>query len=147
MLRKRIHVKGYTTPREFSGFQIPIALQSAAIRRYCDDHGLVFNHHVAENISRGTFLVLERIVVNAHLFHALAMCSVSMLPNASERRVMLLERCVSAGMTVHFLFESLVVSRHEDITIVEELVALTGLLNIDSDFSRISNIQEFVNLR
>jgi len=138
-----LNVKGYTTPREFSGFQIPITLQSASIRRYCDERGLVFNHHVAENITPGTYLVLERVVAEAHLFQAVAMCSISMLPSNSERRAELLERSVNAGMTLHFIFETLVVTSHEDIAVVEQLIALMGLSK--GTLNRFSSIQQFVN--
>lgn len=140
-----INVKGYTTPREFSGFQIPITLQSATIRRYCDERGFVFNHHVAENISPGTYLVLERVIAEANLFQALAMCSISMLPSESQRRTELLEHCVSRGLTVHFLFESLIVTGREDIAIVNQFVSLTSLLN--NGFDRVSQIRELINLK
>jgi sporadic carbohydrate cluster protein (TIGR04323 family) len=142
MLRGQINVKGYATPRQFSGFQIPIPLQSAAIRRYCDERGLVFNHHVVENVFPGTFLVLERIVAEAHLFQAMAMCSISMLPNDSARRTNLLDRCVNVGMTVHFLFESLIVSSREDIAVVDELLSLTGLLK--DDLYRVRLMRDFL---
>lgn len=139
----QINVKGYTTPREFSGFQIPITLQSAAIRRYCDERGFVFNHHVAENISSGTYLVLERVIAEANLFQALAMCSVSMLPRDIEHRTQLLESCVKNRLTIHFLFESLIVTTCEDIETVNHLLSLTALLK--NDQGRISYIAEFLN--
>lgn len=139
----QIKVKGYTTPREFSGFQIPITLQSAAIRRYCDERGFVFNHHVAENISSGTYLVLERVIAEANLFQALAMCSVSMLPRDIEHRTQLLESCVKNRLTIHFLFESLIVTTCEDIETVNHLLSLTALLK--NDQGRISYIAEFLN--
>lgn len=137
------NVKGYTTPRGFSGFQVPISLQSAAIRRYCEEQGLTFNHHVSENITPGTYLVLERIVAEAHLFQALAMCSIGMLPNNEIQRSNLLARCVTAGLTVHFLFEQVVVKTHKDINSLDELLSLTGLLRNDS--GRMSLIQNLIH--
>jgi len=142
MSQGQINVKGYTTPREFSGFQIPIPLQSASIRRYCDEHGLVFNHHVAENITPDTFLVLERIVSEAHLFQAIAMCSISMLPRDTGHRTELLECCVKKGLTTHFLFESLIVTTCEDIETINHLLSLTTLLK--NDRGRMSYIEDFL---
>lgn len=138
-----INVKGYTTPRGFSGFQIPIPLQSAAIRRYCDERGLTSNHHVAENITPDTFLVLERIATEAHLFQALAMCSIGMLPQDPYYRSDLLERFVASGITVHFLFEQMVVSSPNEINAVDDLLSLTGLLQKDS--GRVVHIRNFIN--
>jgi sporadic carbohydrate cluster protein (TIGR04323 family) len=70
------------------------------------------------------------------------MCSISMLPNDSARRTNLLDRCVNVGMTVHFLFESLIVSSREDVAVVDELLSLTGLLK--NERSRLSYIEEFL---
>lgn len=122
-----INVKGYTTPRPFSGFQIPIPLQSLSIRRYCEDRGLVFNHHVVENISPKMYLVLERVVKEAHLYQAIAMCSVGLLPNDDKYRSTLLKRCLAVGVSVHFIFEHLVVSSETDIAGLNDLLSLTAL--------------------
>lgn len=142
MPNRVVNVKGYATPREFSGFQVPIPLQSAAIRRYCDERGLVFNHHVVENISPGRFMVLERIVAEAHLFQALAMCSISMLPRDIKHRTKLLESCVKSGTALHFVFESLIVISYEGIEAVNDLLSLTNLLK--DDHARIQAVKELV---
>jgi len=123
-----INVKGYTTPRPFSGFQIPIPLQSLSIRRYCEDRGLVFNHHVVENISPKTYFVLERIVREAHLYQAIAMCSIGLLPNDETYRSTMLRQCVTAGVSVHFIFEQLVVSSEDDIGQLNDLSSLCNLI-------------------
>jgi len=128
-----VNVKGYTTPRPFSGFQIPISLQSLSIRRYCEDHGLTFNHHVVENISPKTYFVLERIVQDAHLYQAIAMCSIGLLPSDTKYRSAILKRCSSAGVSVHFIFEQLVVSSQRDINTLNDLLALTALSLQKSD--------------
>lgn len=127
ILMTTINVKGYTTPRPFSGFQIPIPLQSLSIRRYCEDRGLVFNHHVVENISPKTYFVLERVVKEAHLYQAIAMCSIGLLPNDETYRSTMLNQCVTAGVSVHFIFEQLVVSSEADIASLNDLLSLSSL--------------------
>jgi sporadic carbohydrate cluster protein (TIGR04323 family) len=139
MSLEAINVKGYTTPRTFSGFQIPIPLQSMAIRRYCEDRGLVFNHHVVENITPDTYLVLERIIREAHLYQAIAMCSVGMLPTDSQHRTALLSLCLDQDTSVHFLFEQTVVTSQSDIHAVNELISLTNL--VSGSPSRLGNFQ------
>jgi sporadic carbohydrate cluster protein (TIGR04323 family) len=143
MANAPLNVKGYATPREFSGFQIPIPLQSAAIRRYCDEHGLVFNHHVVENITPGTYLVLERIVAEAHLFQAMAMCSIGMLPGDRAHRNDLLEGCVRTGLVVHFLFEQIILRTKEDVALVNEILSLMWLSKSDS--GRFVSLRSLVN--
>jgi hypothetical protein len=45
-------------------------------------------------------------------------------------------------MTVHFLFESLIVSSREDIAVVNELLSLTGLLK--DDLNRVRLMRDFL---
>lgn len=123
-----INVKGYTTPRDFSGFQIPVSLQSLAIRRYCDDRGLIFNHHVNENITPDSFLVLERIVNEAHLYQAIAMCSVGLLPEKRSQRTELLERALAKDVSIHFVFEQFAINSLNDLETLDSLVALSSLV-------------------
>ena len=125
-------VKAYTTPRSFGGFQIPIALQSAAIRRYCDECDLVFHHHSSENLAAHSFAVLASITDSAEHLAGIAMCSVQMLPESLPLREHLLRRATDAGCPVHFVFERLVVSSHSDLSAVTELLELVALTRATS---------------
>jgi len=100
-----------------------------AIRRYCEDRGLAFNHHVAENITTDTYLVLERIVEEAHLYQAIAMCSIGMLPSDSQHRTALFARCLAHKTSIHFLFEQIIVATESDVLAVDELISLTNLIS------------------
>lgn len=122
------NVKGYTSRRAFSGFRIPIPLQSASIRRYCEDHKFVFNHHVVENLTPETFLVLERVVAEAHLYDGIAMCSIGMLPSEMAYRTSLLQRCIDAEVSVHFIFEQYVVRTTKDLAELNDLLSLVQVL-------------------
>ena len=133
------NVKGYTTTRPFSGFQIPIPLQSQAIRRYCEERGLTFNHHVVENISPDSFLVLERVIAEADLYKGVAMCSIGMLPASRQYRSSLLARCFASGTKVHFLFEQFVLASEADIEALNELLVLTNLAENQS--SRVGDLR------
>ena len=123
-----INLKGYTTPRTFSGFQIPVPLQSATIRRYCEERGLVFNHHVSENVTENTYLVLERLVSDSEHFEALGMCSIGMLPSDSAHRSSLLNRCLTNGTSIHFILEQIVLSSVAECDAFDELLTLTTML-------------------
>lgn len=140
-----LDVKGYTTSRNFSGFQIPIPLQSQAIRRYCAERGFVFNHHVVENITPNSFLVLERVIEEAGLQRGIAMCSIGMLPNDSQYRRSLLTRCANSGTTVHFIFEQFVLASEVDIEPLNELLLLTRLLARKS--SRVRDLQSALTVK
>jgi len=113
------------------------------IRRYCEERGFVFNHHVAENITPDSYLVLERLVTEASQYHALAMCSIGMLPRESTVRESMLNRCVTDGLSVHFIFEQIVVSGSKDIGHVNELLSLIELL--DDPKAQIQSLLDLVN--
>ena len=126
-----MNVKGYTTPQPFAGFQIPIALQSLAIRRYCEDRGMIFNHHASENIGSTSFLVLQKLVDEALSYRAIAMCSVGMLPKNRSRRTELLRRAVTRSVSLHFVFEQVIVVSHDDVSQLNDLSSLCNLIPSD----------------
>lgn len=126
-LAKPANLKGYASPRSFSGFQIPIPLQSLTIRRYCEDRGLKFNHHVVENITPSSYLVLERVVADAHQYQAVGMCSIGMLPSDPQYRTRLLSKCIDMGTSLHFVFEQIIVSETSDIAALNDLLSLTSV--------------------
>jgi sporadic carbohydrate cluster protein (TIGR04323 family) len=119
--------KAYTSSRAFGGFQIPIPLQSAAIRRYCEERSLTFHLHVVENLIPGNYLVLESVVTSADQFDGIAMCSVDMLPSNASHRRDIVRRCLAAGCRLHFLFEQRVVATAAD---ADELEMLIGLVTV-----------------
>ncbi|MEY4401668.1 MAG: hypothetical protein RL072_1533 [Actinomycetota bacterium] len=129
------NVKGYTSRRAFSGFRIPIPLQSASIRRYCEDRKYVFNHHVVENLTPDSFLVLERVVKEAHLYDGIAMCSMGMLPKSVSHRTSLLQRCIDAEVSVHFIFEQYVVQTASDVAELNDLLSMVHVMASTSNRS------------
>ena len=119
--------KTYTTPRSFGGFQIPITLQSATLRNYCEKNNLIFHLHVVENQIPNTYLVLEALVEKANQYDGIAMCSVSMLPIDREHRRLIVKRILEQGCALHFTFEQVVISSIDQTTELEELVSLIEL--------------------
>jgi len=119
--------KAYTSPRKFGNFQVPIALQSYAIRKYCADRGLVFHLHANENYISDSYLVLETLVESASSYEGIAMCSYFMLPSNSEYRKDIVWRLIDAKCRLHFVFEQLVVGNRSSAQELENLIALVGL--------------------
>jgi len=126
-----VNVKGYTTPQPFAGFQIPITLQSLAIRRYCEDRGMVFNHHLSENIGPDGYLVLQKLVDEALSYRAIAMCSFGMLPKNLSRRTELLRAALTRGCSFHFVFEQVTIDSYDDLNQLNELRSLCNLIPSD----------------
>ena len=124
---KQKATKAYTTPRSFGGFQIPITLQSTALRNYCEKMDLIFHLHVVENQIPNTYLVLESLVEKAYRYDGIVMCSVSMLPGDPKVRQMINRRVLEQGCSLHFTFEQLVVSSLDQLSELEELVTLIQL--------------------
>jgi sporadic carbohydrate cluster protein (TIGR04323 family) len=136
--------KAYTTPRAFGGFQIPISLQSAAIRRYCEERGLSFHLHANENLIPNTYLVLESVVADAASYEGIAMCSTDMLPTDSRHRRDLVQRCLTAGCRLHFLFEQRVVATTTNADELETLISLGMVAR--TDVARRAELQALARL-
>jgi len=95
-----------------------------------------------ENISPNTFFVLERVMQEAHLYQAIAMCSLGMLPKDATYRHALLEQCTRAGVSVHFVFEQVIIDSPNDIESLDELLSLTNLA--PSDLEQIRHIFDLI---
>lgn len=121
--------KAYTTPRSFGGFRVPINLQSAAIRSYCDSAGLVFHLHSNEICVADSYVVLESLVDRAKQYEGIAMCSIAMLPTSQQHRLALIDRVLRAGSCLHFIFEQLVVTDHSAMADLEDLRLLIELVS------------------
>ena len=102
-------------------------MQSTTLRNYCEKNNLIFHLHVVENQIPNTYLVLEALVEKASHYAGIAMCSVSMLPNSREYRRSIIKRTLEQGCALHFTFEQIVISSIDQITELEELVALIEL--------------------
>lgn len=96
-----------------------------AIRRYCEDRDFVFNHHVVENITPDSYLVLERVAREASQYQAIAMCSIGLLPKEKSHRNEIMAACIRAGTSLHFVFEQIVIN---DLKQVQELSEFLNLM-------------------
>jgi len=114
-----------------------------AIRRYCEERRMTFNHHVVENITPNTYLVLERVVEDAHFYQAIAMCSIGMLPADTKYRSSLIGRCLDHGVSVHFVFEQTIVKSHSDLPELNELLSLIALTS-KADYRR-EHLRQFLH--
>lgn len=117
-------LKGYTFPREFGGFIVPIPMQSGMLRQYAMDHRLEFHLHVVESILPGSYVIFEDLVRSASSWAAIGMCSIFMLPSNSDRRRQLLCQALRAGCSLHFVLEQLVISHEEQIGNLNDELAL-----------------------
>lgn len=98
-----------------------------AIRRYCEEHGYHFNLHANENITNNSFLVLERLIADPQDYNGIAMCSTGMLPQNYLRRSSILEQSLEAGLSLHFVFEQLIVSSVAEARAISDLVLLGSI--------------------
>lgn len=115
-----------------------------AIRRYCEELGYVFNHHVVENVTEGSYFVLERIVAEASKYDAVAMCSLGLLPRNKNHRTDLLARFLAVGTSLHFVFERFVLLNESGLASLNELADLIHLARLQEQ--NIQNLQERLGL-
>ena len=61
------------------------------------------------------------------------MCSMGMLPKSVSHRTSLLQRCIDAEVSVHFIFEQYVVQTSSDISELNDLLSLINVMASNSN--------------
>lgn len=127
MARNRLGLRGYVTSRPFGQFNIPVPLQSLALRDYCQRTNATYVLPVNENNFPSSYMVLEGMIQNLGDYEGIVLYSMQMLPQRSERRRAIFKRILDQGCTVHIVLEGLVIRDAKDVDKLEELIQLNQL--------------------
>ena len=119
--------RGYVTARAFGPYQIPVPLQSLALRDYCLRKKLVYVLPANENCFPHSYLILEGMVTDLAQYEGIVMCSMHMLPRRAERRKRVCERVLGQGCSLHFVIEDFVINSPADLARFEELLTIDQL--------------------
>ena len=127
MTPNRRGFRGYVTSRPFGQFNIPVPLQSLALRDYCQRNNLLYVLPVNENNFPHSYMVLEGMIQNLADYEGVVMYSMQMLPQRSERRRAIFKRILDQNCSVHMVLEGIVVNDAADVDKLEELIQLNQL--------------------
>ena len=120
-------IKPYVLPRPFSGYNIPIAMQTSFIKQYCEQSGYKFSLPIAELTMSNTYKVLEDYldeVKNANL----GIVSIFVLPIHNEKLMnRIFKKINRKEISFHAILESQVLSNE-------------NLKNWEKEFSYLSSM-------
>jgi sporadic carbohydrate cluster protein (TIGR04323 family) len=127
MASNRKGYRGYVTSRPFGQYNIPVPLQSLALRDYCQRNNMLYVLPVNENIFPHSYMVLEGMVQDLADYEGIIACSMHMLPERADRRRQIYEHILRQGCSLHIVLEGLVVSGPQDVEKIEELLQLNQI--------------------
>jgi sporadic carbohydrate cluster protein (TIGR04323 family) len=120
--------RAYVTPRPFGNYNIPVPLQSLALRDYCQNNNMLFVLPANENIFPRSYMVLEGLIQDLSDYEGILMCSMHMLPKRAERRRQIYTRILEQGCSLHFVFERLTVDGPQAVERIEELLQIDRIV-------------------
>lgn len=121
---------GYVTVRAFGGFRIPVPVQNLVLRNYAQGLQMRYALPQGEHKYPGSFMQLFTTVMDASPGDHVGMCSATMLPTRREMKASLFEIVSAKNLTLHFVFERIVV--HDD----DELSKLSNNLRLSDEVRR-----------
>ena len=77
-------INTYTMPRPFSGYNIPIAIQSSYLKDYCNRNKLKFSLPETELTTSGSYKILKKLLMQGN---DIAMCSFFILPTDNKKKL------------------------------------------------------------
>ena len=111
----------YTLPRPFHGFNIPIAIQSAYLREYCNSKSMQFSLPLTEIHFDNCYNMLESLVKSKHTSE-LAIVSIFILPFDRPKIFNNIFKNNNAKkIKYHFLLESLILNHNEMIDKINQI--------------------------
>lgn len=97
-------INTYTLPRPFSGYNIPISIQSAYLKDYCNRNKLNFSLPETELTTTGSYHVLKKLLNQGN---DIAMCSIFILPLENRKKLsLILSPYIKKKIILHFALES-----------------------------------------
>jgi sporadic carbohydrate cluster protein (TIGR04323 family) len=127
MASNRKGYRGYVTSRPFGQYNIPVPLQSLALRDYCQRNNTLYVLPVNENAFPHSYMVLEGMIQDLAEYEGIVMYSMHMLPQRPERRRRIYDHILQQGCTLHIVLEGVVVSGPQDVEKLEELLQLNQI--------------------
>ena len=120
-------LKPYVLPRPFSGYNIPIAMQTSFIKQYCEHSGYKFSLPIAELTTSNSYQVLEEYLDEVKNVD-LGIVSIFVLPIHNKN---LMRRIYNKINKKKILFHAILES---------EILSKEDLLNWGNEFSDLNSM-------
>jgi len=131
-------LKTYVMPRPFSGYNIPISIQTVYLKDYANKKKFKFSLPVTEITNTNNFYMLSKLLNEKNL-NNLAMTSIFLLPlNDDSILNKIFSSHTQKNIYLHFPLEGKILSIVEFLDYYKEINSIT---NLSSDYESLKKIE------
>ena len=116
---KRSGYRTYITSRSFGGMTIPAPAQNILLRTYAEKNNLEYMLPVNEFMFENCYIQLEAVLEELSTIEGILMCSLFMLPEDKEKRLLTYELLLETDTSLHGALEQLSIGCRADIDDLE----------------------------
>lgn len=127
-MSERSGYRGYIASRTVRGEHTPQRLQNLLVRDYAARNGLTYLLSATEYVMPSCYMMLENVLGELPHLQGIIAFSAFMLPAVRERRARVFERVLAASCEIHFALENMRVSSPNDVSRIDDLLAIAGTL-------------------
>ncbi len=120
--------RGYIASRPIMGERTPQHVQNLVVREHARKRGLLYLLSATEWAMDDCFMVLEEVLADLANLDGIVAYSLFMLPPAAPRRAGIWDRILGQGKRIDFALEGLVVAAPADVSRVEDIWLVRGIL-------------------
>ena len=120
--------RGYVSSRPFLGQRAPQRVQNLVIRDYCERNELMYLLSAVEYVMDECYAMLEKLLMELPNLEGLVFYSLFQLPPEHEKRLLIYDRVIQEGCSLHFSIESLMVSRADHVLDIEDIWGIQSVM-------------------
>ena len=120
-MKTRLGHQGYVFSRPILGDRVPQHVQNLVIREYCNKHNFKYLLSGTEYTMPECHIILEELVQNIFHLSGIVLYSIFMLPKSFEKRQNIYDQVLNGGASLHSALEELILTKHSDISQIEDL--------------------------
>ena len=120
--------RGYVSSRSFLGQRAPQRVQTLVIRDYCERNDLMYLLSAVEYVMDDCYAMLEKLLMELPNLEGLVFYSLFQLPPEREKRILIYDRVLQEGCSLHFSIESLMMNRADHVSDIEDIWEIRSVM-------------------
>ena len=120
--------RGYVSSRSLLGQRAPQRVQNLVIRDYCERNELMYLLSAVEYVMDDCYAMLEKLLMELPNIEGLVFYSLFQLPPEPEKRILIYDRVMQEGCSLHFSIESLMVNEADHISDIEDIWEIQSVM-------------------
>jgi len=127
-------LRGYITSRRYLDNRVPQHVQNIVIRDYCFRNDYKYLLSSTEYAIVNCYMMLENVLKELDSNTGIALYSIFLLPNERHKRFAIYNKIINSKSSLHGVVENICLKKESDISFIEDIILVQGVLTRDSDF-------------